>query len=227
MPIVGYARLIGATADQAEAVINELSTMHICDRTESYGNITLQNRRMVRYENERKQGALRAASWRERKTNAKVTFLSSKSSKPAKPSASKQKPSLSRLPPDDAIHLAGLLRDLTVQNGAKPPTDERLQAWAVEAALMLRIDERDRGEAEAILRWCQADPFWRSNILGMPKFRKQYDQLKLKMESVGNHEISKRNSGRGEGVRPDRYAADSDRQQRQLAKLGETETGSE
>ncbi|HLU98713.1 MAG TPA: hypothetical protein VKZ89_17905, partial [Thermobifida alba] len=28
--------------------------------------------------------------------------------------------------------------------------------------------------------WATADEFWRSNILGMPKFREKFDQLRLR-----------------------------------------------
>jgi hypothetical protein len=31
-----------------------------------------------------------------------------------------------------------------------------------------------------MIRWCQADEFWRGNILSMPKLREKYDQLRLK-----------------------------------------------
>jgi hypothetical protein len=31
-----------------------------------------------------------------------------------------------------------------------------------------------------VLEWSQADEFWRTNILSMPKFRTQYTQLRLK-----------------------------------------------
>jgi hypothetical protein len=82
-----------------------------------------------------------------------------------------------------AVHLCAVLHDRLVANGVKK--NAVTQAWIVEAERMLRIDGRDPGEAETVLRWSQADPFWHSNILSMPKFRKQYDQLRLKM-SAGN-----------------------------------------
>ena len=34
-------------------------------------------------------------------------------------------------------------------------------------------------QIEAAIRWCQADEFWRSNILSASKLREKYDQLRL------------------------------------------------
>jgi hypothetical protein len=28
--------------------------------------------------------------------------------------------------------------------------------------------------------WCQSDPFWRANILSMPKLREKYETLRLR-----------------------------------------------
>ena len=39
-------------------------------------------------------------------------------------------------------------------------------------------------QAEWLIRWCQADPFWRRNVLSMPTFRAKYDQLRLKAEGA-------------------------------------------
>ncbi|KRM94839.1 hypothetical protein FC24_GL002156 [Loigolactobacillus rennini DSM 20253] len=33
-----------------------------------------------------------------------------------------------------------------------------------------------------MIDWCQADPFWLTNILSPAKLRKQYDRLKIKMD---------------------------------------------
>ena len=113
------------------------------------------------------------------------------------PNPTKPRTSSFRLPPNEAIKLSHLLRDLTIRNGAIGPTAARVQAWSRDADLLLRVDKRDPDEAEAVLRWCQADSFWKANILSMGKFRKQYDQLKLKMR--GENENLARNTGRSEG----------------------------
>ena len=76
--------------------------------------------------------------------------------------------------------LCVLLRDLVVANGSKSPTIG--QGWLTAARLLLVNDGRDPLAAERLMRWCQADPFWRGNILSMPKFRAKYDELRLHAE---------------------------------------------
>lgn len=57
--------------------------------------------------------------------------------------------------------------------------------WLADARLMVDRDERDPREARALIEWACRDPFWRSNILSMPTFRKQYDKLRLARERQG------------------------------------------
>ncbi len=83
--------------------------------------------------------------------------------------------------------MSKLLLDLILlrnPNHRKPD----LQKWCVHVHRMLYADKRERGEVEAVIRWCQANDFWKNNILSTAKLRKQYDQLKLKMD----HENPKR-----------------------------------
>ena len=76
--------------------------------------------------------------------------------------------------------LSNLLADLIAQNGSRRP---RIGTrWLDAERLLLERDERDRSEAERLIRWCQADEFWRGNILSMPKFRQKYDQLRLQAQ---------------------------------------------
>jgi hypothetical protein len=70
LPLMGWARLLGCTADQAAAVITELVDMQICesnlDESLSMGllsgdrkeKVRLESRRMLREENDRKNNAL-------------------------------------------------------------------------------------------------------------------------------------------------------------------------
>ena len=63
-------------------------------------------------------------------------------------------------------------------NGSKRP---RITAtWRTECRRMLDVDGRDPVKATNLLDWCQADPFWRANVLSMPTFRAKYDQVRLK-----------------------------------------------
>lgn len=77
-----------------------------------------------------------------------------------------------------AERLCSLLAGLVEANGAKRPAITR--AWLDAARLLLERDERPLEEAERLIRWCQADGFWRANILSLPKFGEKYDQLRLK-----------------------------------------------
>lgn len=80
----------------------------------------------------------------------------------------------------DATRLCELLADLIERNGSKRPTVSL--KWLNEARLLLDKDKRPVEEAVAVLKWSQADSFWKSNILSMPKFREKYDQLRLQRE---------------------------------------------
>lgn len=82
----------------------------------------------------------------------------------------------------DELRLSELLLSLILErnpNHKKP----NLQIWAKSIDLMTRIDKRQPENIEKITRWCQQDTFWQNNILSTDKLRKQYDRLKMKMES--------------------------------------------
>jgi hypothetical protein len=64
-----------------------------------------------------------------------------------------------------------------VANGSRTP--EITRGWRDAARLLIDKDERDLDEAHRLIDWCQDHHFWQSNILGMPKFRDQYDKLRL------------------------------------------------
>jgi hypothetical protein len=56
-----------------------------------------------------------------------------------------------------------------------------LQNWAADIDLLLRKDKRPDTQVIDVIRWCQADPFWQSNILSGKKLRDKYPQLYLRM----------------------------------------------
>jgi uncharacterized protein YdaU (DUF1376 family) len=60
LPVVGWARVMGATVDQAEAIISELGSINVADviRREN-GDVTLESRRMKRETITREQTRLR------------------------------------------------------------------------------------------------------------------------------------------------------------------------
>lgn len=85
LPALGWARVIRASVDQAEQVINELVSMKTCDSvTQPNGEITIINRRQVREEKERNSNTERQRKYRERcgnaESNGNVTPISSVSS---------------------------------------------------------------------------------------------------------------------------------------------------
>lgn len=95
-------------------------------------------------------------------------------------------PSSPAAPPrEDVESICTLLADLVESNGSKRPTITA--RWRTEARLLLDKDGRPLAEVERLIRWCQSDPFWRTNILSIPTFRDKYDQLRLKAQSNGQH----------------------------------------
>lgn len=85
-----------------------------------------------------------------------------------------------------------LCRDLADRiegNGAKRPTIGK--TWHNAARLMIDADGRTPAQISRMIDWCQSDPFWRSNILSMPKLRAKYDQMKLRAEAETQPTLSK------------------------------------
>jgi len=78
---------------------------------------------------------------------------------------------------DDVERVCQHLVDRIVANGSKRPkvTDK----WRTAARLLMDKDARTEQQVHTAIDWCQADEFWKSNILSMPKLREKYDQLRL------------------------------------------------
>ncbi|WP_405699136.1 hypothetical protein OG209_05425 [Streptomyces sp. NBC_01383] len=73
-----------------------------------------------------------------------------------------------------------LLADLMEANGCRRPTVSK--EWRDAARLLLDKDGVPLDDVLGAIRWSQADDFWRSNILSLPKLRKQYDTLRLQAQ---------------------------------------------
>lgn len=56
------------------------------------------------------------------------------------------------------------------------------QKWAKHIDLLIRLDKRDPDEIRKVIEWSQQSDFWKNNILSTEKLRKQFTQLKLKMD---------------------------------------------
>lgn len=57
-----------------------------------------------------------------------------------------------------------------------------LQEWAIHVDRMIRIEKRDPARIESVIRWCQQDDFWQTNILCTKTLRKQFDRLEMQMD---------------------------------------------
>lgn len=88
--------------------------------------------------------------------------------------------SLVALQRDDVTRICDHLADRIEANGAKRPTITA--KWHDAARLMLDRDQRTEADIHAAIDWCQADEFWRANVLSMPKLREKYDQLRLQAQ---------------------------------------------
>ncbi len=80
--------------------------------------------------------------------------------------------------------LATCLDDMIRKNNpsAKQQAESGLQHWARDFDLTIRIDKRTAHDIYEVMKWCQKDNFWKSNILSAGKLREKYDQLVLRMK---------------------------------------------
>jgi hypothetical protein len=81
---------------------------------------------------------------------------------------------------DDVERVCEHLARRVEENGSKRP--EIGQRWRDAARLMIDRDGRTEHEIHGAIDWSQADEFWRSNILSLPKLREQYDTLRLQAQ---------------------------------------------
>lgn len=79
----------------------------------------------------------------------------------------------------DEIRLSKLLFSLILKNDPKAK-EPNFQKWAVHVEQLIRLDKRSVDEIERIIRWCQADNFWKGNILSTGSLRKKFSQLVIK-----------------------------------------------
>jgi hypothetical protein len=107
------------------------------------------------------------------------------------PAAKREREIKPLAPRPDVDELCQRLAGWLVRNGCKTPTVGK--AWHDAARLLLDEDHRELAKALALVDWCQQDAFWRTNIQSMAKFRKQYDQLRLR----ANAEWEQRSSQHG------------------------------
>jgi hypothetical protein len=122
---------------------------------------------------------------------------------------------------DDVKSLCDSLVAGMTANGVRKPSVT--DAWLKDARLLLDKDEIPLGEALRVLRWSQQDSFWKTNILSIPTFRKQFDRLRLASErDVRPPEEAKRERELEESrKRRQRELEHGEKMRREMAELAE------
>jgi phage replication O-like protein O len=97
-----------------------------------------------------------------------------------------------RLPPREAIDAAEVLADLILdhtpehtQLNSDTKRTKTCNRWALDIEKLHRIDGLSWSQIQALIRWCQADQFWRSNILSGKKLREKANQCIARMRATG------------------------------------------
>jgi len=75
------------------------------------------------------------------------------------------------------------LADLVIANGARRSQTVVTDTWRRECRLLLDRDGVAPDRVRAVIEWCQADEFWQTNVLSMPKLREKFDQLSAKQQA--------------------------------------------
>lgn len=84
-------------------------------------------------------------------------------------------------------HLCHLLADLILERDPKARVAPDGQNWQTACRRLIDLDGRTPDEIEQVIRWCQGDPFERSNVLCMSKLRTRFDQLYAKSQPSQGH----------------------------------------
>ena len=97
--------------------------------------------------------------------------------------------------------LANYLKNWMLKNNPKakvPDTDRKMESWSKHIDYMIRIDKRDSKEIKEVIKFCQTNSFWLSNILSTKKLRDKYDKLYLQMKektNIASHKGGESNGG--------------------------------
>lgn len=87
------------------------------------------------------------------------------------------------------LPLAQLLADLIERNDCRyfkrRDKAKTVQKWANDIRLLVEADGYSPTEIKTVIRWCQANEFWKANILSAGKLREQFTRLRLQAEKDG------------------------------------------
>lgn len=85
-----------------------------------------------------------------------------------------------------AVSFQNLFRENLKQSGASTKTVDRMKGGAIDdIRLTIESDGYTVEDLRQVYKFLQVDDFWKTNILSIPKLRKQMAQLKLKMANNG------------------------------------------
>ncbi|MCI2421487.1 hypothetical protein MOQ72_29040 [Saccharopolyspora sp. K220] len=79
----------------------------------------------------------------------------------------------------DVEQLCSHMLDRLTANGVRASITKQ---WRDDARRLLDNDKRDLHQALRLIDWATAHRFWSANIHSIPKFRKQYDKLRMQAE---------------------------------------------
>jgi hypothetical protein len=86
--------------------------------------------------------------------------------------------------PEKALNAARLLFRLIKKNNPHNTSNGKHgRKWAESIQYLHEIDGQPYFLIEAVIKWCQADPFWYKNILSGQKLRKQWNNLTTRMNT--------------------------------------------
>lgn len=92
---------------------------------------------------------------------------------------------------DDDMRLTKLLISLIEKNTPEWTLKGNIETWAEHIEKLHRIDGRTYEQIEYMIRWTQADAFWRQNILSTAKLREKFNDLIPKLKASVTKEIHK------------------------------------
>ena len=108
---------------------------------------------------------------------------------------------------EEVTGLTELLKTLILTNDPKGKVPSDLNKWATEIDKINRIDGRSFAEIEEVIRFCQEDSFWKTNILSAGSLREKFSKLYLKMQNGGQNGA---NRGHLEEAKTGNYSAPPD-----------------
>jgi len=91
-------------------------------------------------------------------------------------------------PSPESLRLSGLLADFILQNNPgntqliNGRRDSTVIRWSKDIDKLIQVDSRSVLEIEQVIRWSQADDFWRGNILSGASLKRKWNSLAVKMK---------------------------------------------